>query len=154
MIGFGNIVSQVVLFMSIMIVIVVLSIVYKTYVTTTNLSLKIQQEQVVSRIDTSFSILNVTYDSSDDDVYFYLENTGSVKLNPDLTDVFLDGARIPRNMSLLDVEILSSSNLVNYEHWDPGETLKLNLTQTLSAGSHIISVATENGVSRTTIFTV
>lgn len=149
--GFSNIVSQVVLFMSIMIVIVVLSVVYKTYVTTTNLSLKIQQEKAVAKIDTSFKILNGTYDSLDNNVLVYLENTGSIKMDPKYIDVMVDNERLSRNSTNRVVELVASTNLINFNLWDPGELIKINVSKTLAQGAHLIRVSVENGIMRSII---
>lgn len=149
--GFSNIVSQVVLFMSVMIVIVVLSVVYKTYVTTTNLSLKIQQEKAVAKIDTSFKILNGTYDSFDNNVLVYLENTGSIKMDPKYIDVMVDNERLSRNSTNRVVELVASKNLINFNLWDPGELIKINVSKTLAQGAHLIRVSVENGIMRSII---
>lgn len=152
--GFSNIVSQVVLFMSILFAIVTLSMVYKTYVTTTNLSLRTQHDQMMQMIDTSFYISNFTYNSTTSNVVMNIKNTGAVKLNMDEMDIFIDNQRIERNSTDRTLDFLESKNLVNPEQWDPGEYVVANISRSLSSGNHVIRISVENGIARSVILEV
>lgn len=152
--GFGSIVSQVVLFMSVMIVIIVLSVVYKTYVTTTNNSLEVQHERVVDRIDTDFEIMEASYDGSNERLTVYLRNSGTLKLEPDETDIFIGRERISRDDPAKEMALFDETNIVNPGLWDPGEVLLLNVSRTMDEGYHAVRVSIENGVTRSTLLEV
>jgi archaellum component FlaG (FlaF/FlaG flagellin family) len=152
--GFGSIVSQVVLFMSVMIVIIVLSVVYKTYVTTTNNSLKVQHERVVEKIDTDFEILDASYDKAREELTLHLKNSGSLKLEPTETDLFVGAERISRDDPSKELLISDETNIVNPGLWDPGEILELNVSRNLNSGYHSIKVSIENGITRSTLLEV
>jgi archaellum component FlaF (FlaF/FlaG flagellin family) len=146
--GFGNIVSQVILFMSIMITLVVVSLVFKSYVTNTNLSLQMQHDNIVNKLETSFSIINVTYDEINEEVSVFLKNTGSIKMNPSEIDLFIANQRLSRNE--INVEIFESTNLINPLHWDPGEILIIKTNMQINANS-LFRVSVQKGITRSYI---
>jgi archaellum component FlaF (FlaF/FlaG flagellin family) len=146
--GFGNIISQVILFMSIMITLVVVSLIFKSYVTNTNLSLQIQHENIVQKLETSFSILNVTYDETNEEVNIFLKNTGSRKLDPSEIDLFILNDRLSRNN--FDIEILESTNLINHLHWDPGEILIIKVSYIVTENS-LFRISAQKGIVRSYI---
>lgn len=143
--GFGNIISQVILFMSIMVTLVVISLVFNSYINTTNNSLQAQHENVVNRLETSFNIVNVTYDELNTNVKLHLRNTGSIKVDPSRVDLFVGNYRFSREE--INVTILESTNLINPLHWDPGEILVIKISYTLNENS-LFRVFIPNGISR------
>jgi archaellum component FlaF (FlaF/FlaG flagellin family) len=152
--GFSNIISQVVLFMSILFTIVVLSIVYKTYITTTNLSVQTQQQNFVDRIDTAFSIISTDYNSSSSEITLELKNKGSTTLKPEDIDIFVDAVRVSREPASRTITIIASTNIVNENLWDSGESVEIVISKNLAAGMHAIKIGVENGVSRSEIIEV
>ena len=150
--GFSNVVSQVILFMSVLLAVVMLSIVYKGYITTSNTAFETQNERLVQRFDTSFDINSADYSSAEKKVTIELENTGSIKLDPEMVDVFVDDERIGRDSSLREVSVVK--NIINDKHWDSGERLSVNVTKDLESGSHLVRLASENGVTRSVVVEV
>lgn len=146
--GFGNIVSQVILFMSIMATLVVVSLVFNTFIKTTNVSLQTHNENFINKLETSFKIINVTYNEFDENVSFYLRNTGSIKLDPNRIDLFAGNTRFSRND--IHVEILEETNLINPLFWDPGEILRVTINYDLIDNS-LFRIFTQNGISRSYI---
>ena len=135
--------------MSIMIVVVILSVVYKNYVSTTNISLETQQENIVDKMDTSFQIVNGTYDSTNGLILIYMKNTGSLKMDPNQIDIYSDTGRLERDSTNKEINIVE--NMVNSNHWDPGELVLVNISRTLSSGPHLFRIGVENGITRSVI---
>ncbi|MFT4304649.1 MAG: hypothetical protein ACMXX8_01025 [Candidatus Woesearchaeota archaeon] len=146
--GFGNIVSQVILFMSIMATLVVVSLVFNTFIKTTNVSLQTHNEIFVNKLETSFKIINVTYNELDENISFYLKNTGSIKLDPNRIDLFAGHNRFSRNE--INVEISEETNLINPLFWDPSEILIVSINYTIMDNS-LFRIFVQNGVSRSHI---
>jgi archaellum component FlaF (FlaF/FlaG flagellin family) len=149
--GFGNIVSQVILFMSIMITLIVVSLVFKNYITTTNLSLEIQHNNIVNKLDTSFSIIDASYNELDKIITISLRNTGSLKLDPNYIDLFVDTNRFSR--SNFEIQLLEETNLINSLHWDPGEILIIKAPYELFDNS-LLRLSVQNGIVRSYVLEV
>ena len=150
--GFSTVVSQVVLFMSILMIIVVLSVVYSTYVNSSNQALEDQQNQMRLQLDTSFEIINSSYSANQINVY--LKNTGSIKMSIESIDFYLDNERVARNDTNLTKTIVASTNLINPNFWDPEEELLFQYNKTGLAGNHLMRFGVENGVVRTGILQI
>ena len=135
-------------------VITIIMVTYKTYVVHTNLSLDIQKENIRKKLDTNFLITNTTYDSTDEIITINVKNTGSVTLNQNYIDVFVDNKRIPRKIENRTLTLDSDTNLVNPHLWDPNEVLIINVSKLLSSGNHLIEVIGENGIKNADILKV
>lgn len=150
--GFGNVVSQVVLFMALLISIMVLSLVYKSYVSTTNVSLENQHNQIIKKIDTSFLIEQINYDVLENQIEIEVINNGAIKLDTNYVDIFLNNNKILRNERLIKIDDLT--NLINPYYLDPGEKMLITANIDLKEGAHLIVVGVENSVTRSAILQV
>jgi archaellum component FlaF (FlaF/FlaG flagellin family) len=149
--AFSNIVSNVLLFVTVIGVFVMLLVVYKGYVTTTNSALEKQQLQLMNKLNSAMRIENnATYAAGI--LKVYATNIGSVKLNPNMTDVYVDKTRV--NRSSVNEVLLNATNIVNSELWDPKEILRLKVSITLSAGNHYLTLSNEYGSTAGAVFTV
>ncbi|MGM5485355.1 MAG: hypothetical protein ACQEP1_05800 [Nanobdellota archaeon] len=144
--GFGNVISQVILFMSVLLAVVMLTMVHKGYISTTDQSFESQNKELFRKFDTSFEITDADYDAGESRISLQVENTGSVKLDPEQVDIFIDDERIKRDSSAKEIEI--KDNLVNDNHWDSGEKIEINVSRELTSGKHLIRVSSENGIVR------
>lgn len=144
--GFSSIVTYVVMFFSLIIVVTTIVMIYGN-IMETNMVLTEQQEIAEERLKTSINIYNVTHYSapSPDETLIYVLNDGNRKLELNDTDVFINGTRIPRDENNRTI-IFNGTNILNPLHWDPGETILINVTMDLAAGIQTATVVTEFGV--------
>ena len=104
--GFGTVVSHIILFISIVTVSAGFFIVINNYVQGATGSLAEQQERVSSRIQTDIEIASVDYDNSTapDTITVSATNTGSTNIETEKTDLFIDDLRISRTERSITVQ--------------------------------------------------
>lgn len=151
--GFSTIVSNVMMFITLSIVFVALILIYGNYVKTTNNALSTQEDRFVSKINTKLTIAtNTTYNAGKSFALVFVTNSGSTTLNGNNTEVYVDSVRILRTQR--EFWLLPSTNVANPKMWNPGEVARFNITSSLIAGYHQITITTENGISTGTVIQV
>lgn len=144
--GFGTVVSHIILFISIVTVSAGFFIVINNYVQGATGSLAEQQERVSSRIQTDIEIASVDYDNSTapDTITVSATNTGSTNIETEKTDLFIDDLRISRTERSITVQADTTTGNPNL--WDPDEVVEVVTQENLDNGTHTVSIAAPNGV--------
>lgn len=150
--GFGTVVSHIILFVSIITVAAGFLVVINSYVEGTTGSLVAKQERMVSELKTDISITNVDYDNTTnpDTITAYATNTGSTKLEPNKTDLYVNNVRISRDNR--DVTIQDDTEAQNPDLWDPDEVITVTTEKDLDQDTHTLSIVAQNGVKGETTF--
>lgn len=147
--GFGVIVSTVLMFIVIFFVAVSFMDIYKDSVRTTSSALKKYKADELKELHTRVEIERVNYSRTSEAVVLKIRNTGSITLDPDNCDVYLDRSRIERQSwtSALENEVL------NPGLWDPQEVLEATVPSSLDEGNHVVEFVTEYRIRDVGIFT-
>lgn len=150
--GFGTVVSHIILFVSIITVAAGFLVVINNYVQGTTGSLMAKQERISSEINTDITITSVDYDNSTnpDTITAYATNSGSTQLQPNRTDLYLDNTRISRDERTLTIQ--DDTQIDNPGIWDPDEIIEVTTQQDLESGKHSLSIIAANGVTAETSF--
>jgi len=122
------------------------------YVTNMNSSLKQKVDVISEKIKTDITIITINYDSLTNVLTVYVENTGSVTLDPDDMDLYIDNERIARSDVNRTVE--EDTDTVNPGLLDNSEILNMNTTKALSSGEHSVLVSTHNGIVARKVFSI
>ncbi len=71
-----------------------------------------------------------------------IKNTGEMRLDKDILDVFVNGDRIPRD-SIISAEVIESTDITNPGLWEPEEEITLKLSTTLQPGTKMFTLSNE-----------
>ncbi|MFT4326107.1 MAG: hypothetical protein ACMXYK_01250 [Candidatus Woesearchaeota archaeon] len=143
--GFGDIASQIILFISIVTLTAGVAILLGGYANQTSQSLQVQQNTLVDEIRTDFRITSVAHFSGNPDtIILYVKNTGRTAHVLDNIEVFISGLRVEHGNRVITVE--ADTDIGNPLHWDRGEIIRIDVTQNIDPGVHTIRVVTPNGV--------
>jgi archaellum component FlaG (FlaF/FlaG flagellin family) len=144
--GFSGLASQVIMFIAVITVTSILVVVFNGYITNTSNSIAIQNDYLVNQLKSDISIDVVSY-ANDNTTMIYVKNTGKVALRLNDTDVYLNGLRIPRNVTNRNIEVLSDTDTINPGTWDPKEQVLIEVYQKLNDTlSHKVIVSAQYDV--------
>ncbi|MFP4112162.1 MAG: hypothetical protein ACLFPQ_01170 [Candidatus Woesearchaeota archaeon] len=104
----------------------------RVYLNTSNTSISPELEDV-----------SIIYSYTYNDVEINIENSGKIKLDPAFLDIFIGNERIPRDYAGLSSEVVSSSEIMNPDMWDPEEILKITFPYNFSESKIIIRAVNE-----------
>ena len=150
--GFGSIVSELIIFISVMGLAISLTFMMSAQMTDLDHTTREMNKARVERLRTEVSIIDVSYNSTDTNVTMVVKNTGKTTLNASMTDILIDGARVPAaNMTR---QIAVDSDTINIGFWDPTETLLVEINLTLTSGQHKAKLSTQNAVYDTYEFSI
>ncbi len=153
--GFGTIVAQIIMFISIISLATGMVMVFKNYVDDSSGSLNEQMQSTSNRIRTDITITNVNFDNTTNHTTLNVLNTGKTSLNTDYIDVYLDRMMIPRNTTYRNITVEPSTEVKNTGIWDPNEVLEIVvLDHYLDKDDHSVDVITEYGTGDTETFSV
>lgn len=138
--GFSELVTQIILVFLFILIFLTLFNSYKTYVESTSEQANYMLDQIVSRVQTNFEILDANYTAGN--LVLTLKNTGSTKLNTDLMDAYIGGEKVSRNDLSFVMFNKTSSDLL----WGPTEALNISLSKVIS-GRTLIQISSEYGIS-------
>ena len=142
--GFGSIVSELIIFISVMGLALSLTFMMSTQMNDLDHSTREMNKARVDKLKTEVSIIDASYNSTDTNLTLVVKNTGKTTLNASFTDILVDGARIPStNMTRY---VAPDSDTINAGYWDPAETLLVDINITLSSGKHRVKLSTHNAV--------
>ncbi len=151
--GFGNIASQLIIFIVVMSLSATVAVTARGYVLSTVSSLGTQKDVLSEQMKTQIAIELSSYDSSSDETRVYVKNIGNTMISLENVDVFIDGARVPRSLDNRTIEVMADTDTLNIGVWDRGEVVYFMTNMTLKGGiTHTITVSTGNGVSDEDIF--
>ena len=142
--GFGSIVSELIIFISVMGLAISLTFMMSTQMNDLDHSTREMSKARVEKLKTEISIVDVSYNSTCQNVTMVVKNTGKTTLNPSMTDILIDGERIPA--SNMTRTIPADSDRMNAGLWDPAETLLIDMDFALSSGQHEAKLSTQNAV--------
>jgi archaellum component FlaG (FlaF/FlaG flagellin family) len=142
----GEVASQLIVFIAVITIATSVALMMSSESEKTSDAIQSQNKNMIDVIKTEIKITSINYNViPDPDVTtIYIRNTGSTRINPRNTDVFIDGYRYGYNSRTTSIE---PDTLVGSElSWDPTEVLKITISQNLTSGIHNVRVITGNGV--------
>lgn len=74
-----------------------------------------------------------------------IKNSGQIRLDKDLLDIFIDGNRISR-YQIINTSIRPETDILNPRLWDSEEIVTINISTPIQAGNHIINVVNEHSI--------
>ncbi len=150
--GFSSVGSFIVMFFAMLIMISSVFMIYGSLLDN-SMALNEMQTQKQKVAQTSISIINATIDKSNEEANITIDvvNDGRRMLDLDDVDIYVDGYRVPRNEESRTIGFISSND-INPLHWDPGEIIQINTSLELTGDSHRAVVATEFGITDSTVF--
>ncbi len=140
--GFGSVVSELIIFISVMGLAVSLTLMMSSQMSDLDDTTRLMNKARVEKLGTEITIIDVSYSPSN--VSFVVKNVGKTTLNASRTDLIIDGARIPA--SRMTRTIATDSDTKNIGLWDPSETLLIEANWSLSSGQHEAKLSTHNAV--------
>ncbi|MEM4755934.1 MAG: hypothetical protein QW594_02265 [Candidatus Woesearchaeota archaeon] len=151
--GISSIVGQVMVVFTMIGLLALVIVTYRSSVLESNLILELQEQRIRQRLDTNIQIMNATYNATLMQTLIYAKNTGATSLLPDELELYLDNQRIPRSPSNRTFT-LQQDNIINPLHWDQKETLAIVLFGQLSPGYHYLELVTPYGIKSAEIIFV
>jgi len=151
-VGFGTIGGFILLFFSLIIIVSTFVLIQGRMVETTSMTFNIQKERVENQLKTQIQILNVSYNITPNTTTTYIENIGSIKMDLEHLDVFVDSTIIPHRNDNRTIAFADGSTSINPLHWDPDEVIKVDIHLALINRTHILTVTTEYGTKDSTAF--
>lgn len=142
--GFGTIVSELIIFISVMGLAVSLTFMMSAQMADLDHASRQMNEARVEKLGTQIAIVDVSYNASANNVTLIAKNIGRTTLSISRTDVMVDGERVPS--SSMTRSIPADSDERNIGLWDPEETLLIVLNRNLSAGQHEAKLSTQNAI--------
>lgn len=121
--------------------------VFKNYVDESSGAMTAQWNTMSETLKTDITITSASWDNSSNTTTVYVLNTGKTTLDPEKTDIYLDGLFIPRTSSNRTIGVENSTDARNKGLWDPKEVLRVQVFRHLSSGIHTVDVATQFGVT-------
>lgn len=141
--GFGSIVANLMMFIAVLMLATGTVFILNIYVQETQDSLTEQKNRIVSEIRTDININSISYDNTTLDIY--ITNTGSIDLDMQRLDLFIDGER--KSRSFVNKVIEEDTLITGPGIWSPREMLKVSYDDTGLAGNINVRLVTPNGVS-------
>ena len=142
--GFGTIVSELIIFISVMGLAVSLTFMMSAQMADLDHTSRRMNEARVEKLGTQIAIVDVSYNASANNVTLIAKNIGRTTLNVSRTDVMVDGERVPS--SSMTRSIPADSDARNIGLWDPEETLLIVINRNLSDGQHEAKLSTQNAI--------
>ena len=138
--AFGDVVSALIMFIAVVGVSTGLVISFKSYVDDTQSSLKVQNDISSTKLKTSFTITNIYFNASSNELNVYVKNIGKTKLYTSTIDLFLDDLFVS-GFTTLYANNFSEAMTV----FQPQDTMVIQYTSPLASGTHEVRVVSEYG---------
>jgi archaellum component FlaF (FlaF/FlaG flagellin family) len=74
-----------------------------------------------------------------------IKNTGKIRLDKNLIDLFIDGERVSRD-NIITSNIRTETDILNPGLWDSEEIVRINISNPIGTGNHIINAVNEHSV--------
>lgn len=152
--GFGSVVSTVITFIAVVGVTTTVVIMLRDYTSISGSAIQSQRDILSNQIKAEVTIDVVDYDSDTNTTSVYVRNSGKVVLDVDTVDIFMDGARIPRETGNRTITLLEDTKINADIGWDPRESVQIDVFQNLTNETHSVRVSTEYGATDTETFSV
>lgn len=138
--GFSSIAAGFIIFIAVMGISTGVIIAMKGHADSAQSAVNNQQARMVNQLKSEMSIDYSFYDSSSDEIYLYLRNTGFTQIDNRTIDVYVDAFRIPRNDTNRTIEVVQDSEVIQNGIWDPKEVILIKVNYTL-APSQIYTIS-------------
>jgi archaellum component FlaG (FlaF/FlaG flagellin family) len=148
--GFGTIFVQIIFFILFFMALVGFFSISKAIAIDNKTSIMLREQTAMNKIKSEITIYNLSYYSGEGIISIYVNNTGKLKLKQEELDIYVDGSRIPRDQTNRTIKILPQ-DFLNPTLWDPDESIEINVTYSLSTGTHYVDVITEYSTDDTQI---
>lgn len=153
--GASTVVSQLIMFIAVLSIATGLIFGIKSFTDNAELAAQEKGKALNMQIKTAYEIEHVYYNNNTEVTSIYLRNTGETMISPDQVDVYIDGIRIPRNSTNRTITILTDTETVNPDIWDPKEKIHIQVFMALSNTiTHEILVTTPYSGSEKETFSV
>lgn len=147
----STIIANLIIFVAVMGMAATTVFVFKNMIDDSSNAAAEEKDSAVSVMNTNFIISSATYNSGT--VYVYVKNTGQEQFDPADLDIYLDGIRIPRDVSNRTVEVSSDTDTINTGIWDNGEEVEFDVFINYTVPqTHTVEVYTPNGVKAESMF--
>lgn len=145
--GFSGIVSFILLFFALLIVMSTFILIQGEVVESTNLNYEIQKERLKTEARAGIEIVNISFDNNTDPdtTTVFVLNSGSVKLETEYIDAYIDDYKVPRDTDNRTISFAADSVTINPLHWDPDEKIKIEIYKDIANVTHIVTIASRYG---------
>lgn len=146
--GFSNMATQVIMFVSVLVIATALVIFFNNYSNETMDTANIQRQELSEKIKTDVTIDVLSYDNSTNPhtIIAYVKNTGLIPINLDVIDVYINKERIPRDNNNRTIEIISDTDTINVGQWDSKELILVTVFKNVTQlQTHTFDLILENG---------
>ncbi|MFH1722124.1 MAG: hypothetical protein ABH950_05930 [Candidatus Altiarchaeota archaeon] len=146
--GFGEVATQLILFIAIMGIVAGLVVYFNFYISETKGAMGDQKNYIKNQLRTEITIPTVYYkaQAGNDDIWVYTKNVGKTNMKTSCITLFVDN----QDINLAATDIIFAGNRTAATLWRPDETLLLNASGNLDlAASQVFEVliATCTGVT-------
>jgi archaellum component FlaF (FlaF/FlaG flagellin family) len=138
--GFSELVAQIVLVFLFIVIFLTLFTSYKNYVESTSSHTDYLFNQMNLRLQTDFKIVDSDYQAGF--VTITLINKGSVRLNTDFVDLYVNGNKLLRE----DISFNIFNKTFNDVFWNPTEAMNISFFMIME-DRNLIQVSSQHGVS-------
>lgn len=139
--GFGTIVANVVMFISVLLLSTAAIGSMKDVVVDSTNSMQIQSKELSNNIKTNFQITSAIYNHTTDNLTIYCLNTGKTTLDISYVDAFVDDIFIDRDNATRTIEVQPSTDTKNTGLWDPTEYIVVVISKALgNSSTHTASI--------------
>lgn len=139
--GFGDIASQMIMLIAVLSASVVIVVAFNNQIAETSSSVETRQNNLDMQLRTDINVELLDYNSTSEQVIFYIKNTGQTRMRISEMSFYINGAWIANN-SDRSIMVLSDTDTINTGIWDPGEVIYGIVNQTLSSDTHTLRVVT------------
>ncbi|MFC2154635.1 hypothetical protein ACFLRC_04070 [Candidatus Altiarchaeota archaeon] len=148
--GFGEVATQLILFIAIMGIVAGMVAYFNSYIASTKGAMGDQRQYITNQLKTEIKIPTVYYaaQAGNDDIWVYVKNVGTTAMHTDCIDLFVDDQYI----ELVAGNITYAGNSTAISTWYSDDTILLNASgqMDLTADQVIeVIVNTCNGVTDT-----
>lgn len=140
--AFGDAASTLILFIAVISVTTGIVIMFKNYVADTEHAFSTQHDLSTNKLETSLSVSNVYYNSTNQRLYVYVKNVGQTSLGIKNIQVFFDSSYVTSFNATYAYNL--SKKMVTFK---PQDTLVIYKKNPLAVGTHDVRVVTEYGTS-------
>lgn len=125
--GMSTIATQTILFIAVIGIAAGLVVGIKNFADKSESTFNVKRDDFANQIGTDISIEVIHYDNTTNNTVLYVKNTGQTKLRPEQVDVYIDGIRIPRNITNRTIGVLADTEIIDPGVWNPKEELKITV---------------------------
>ncbi|MGM5488047.1 MAG: hypothetical protein ACQESG_03805 [Nanobdellota archaeon] len=153
--GFGTIVANIVMFISVLILATAVLGVFKSTIDSSVTSLNVRSDEISNSILTDITIESAVYDNVSEEIVVSVKNTGDTVLDPEYIDVYVDNFFVPRNAANRSIQVQPSTDTRNSGLFDPRELLEVKIGKPLDNDTHhYVAIATQYGTKTEELITI